>query len=209
MEFQVDRQKKDGLACWCKKCKAEKSKEYISKIPDSYRKYQAQWQRENREKCNANSAKWKEKNPEKVKALRERRKSLHIEYKKAWRIKNAERAKATDDAWKEKNPERLKLYKKTYGIRHPERNLEMNARRRAARRKAIPAWANKKYIAMFYEMAKQDTIATGIKMVVDHIVPLRSEFVCGLHCEDNLQVLTKKENAKKNNKWWPDMWEKV
>jgi hypothetical protein len=40
---------------------------------------------------------------------------------------------------------------------------------------------------------------------VDHIVPLQSEIVCGLHGEANLQLLTETENKVKSNKLWPDM----
>ncbi len=42
---------------------------------------------------------------------------------------------------------------------------------------------------------------------VHHIVSLQGKTVCGLHCEDNLQVVTKTENLKIGNKFWPNNWE--
>ena len=47
----------------------------------------------------------------------------------------------------------------------------------------------------------------GEDVVVDHIVPLNHPYVSGLHNEFNLRVITALENAKKSNKYWPDMWE--
>jgi hypothetical protein len=64
---------------------------------------------------------------------------------------------------------------------------------------ATPLWANKKKIKEFYSVAKLLTENTGVKHHVDHIVPLRGEFVCGLHVEHNLQILTQEENIRKSN----------
>jgi hypothetical protein len=49
--------------------------------------------------------------------------------------------------------------------------------------------------------------AAGRGVDVDHLVPLRSPVVCGLHCEANLQLLSSVENIRKGNRYWPDMWE--
>ena len=74
------------------------------------------------------------------------------------------------------------------------------AKRRAQKRQAIPQWADLQHISALYTQAQQLTVETGIPHQVDHIVPLTSKQVCGLHCEHNLQVLTAAENNAKNNK---------
>jgi hypothetical protein len=56
-----------------------------------------------------------------------------------------------------------------------------------------------------YHLARIRTKSTGVIHHVDHIVPLRSKLVCGLHVPENLQVIEGKLNLRKNNKWWPDM----
>jgi hypothetical protein len=65
-----------------------------------------------------------------------------------------------------------------------------------------PTWASFEKIKAFYEKAQLLTAHSGEKHEVDHIVPINGKNVCGLHCEDNLQVLTKIENILKSNNFY-------
>ena len=65
----------------------------------------------------------------------------------------------------------------------------------------IPLWADLEAIICFYKEAYRLTLLTGILHVVDHIIPLRGRKVSGLHVENNLQIITKKANSEKGNKY--------
>lgn len=70
-----------------------------------------------------------------------------------------------------------------------------NAKRRAAKLQATPAWCETEAINRLYMWAKE------FKLHVDHIVPLQNSKVCGLHCLKNLQLLTPENNRNKGNSW--------
>ena len=72
--------------------------------------------------------------------------------------------------------------------------------RRSKIKNQTPAWANYKYMNLFYKMAKLEQERTGRAIHVDHIYPLVSDWVCGLHCEDNLQLMFAEDNIRKGNK---------
>lgn len=75
------------------------------------------------------------------------------------------------------------------------------ARRKAAKLRATPPWANQDRVVALYQIAADLTRETGTRHEVDHIVPLQGETVCGLHVHWNLQILTKSENSRKKNKF--------
>ena len=102
----------------------------------------------------------------------------------------------------------IPLHKKTqYKRDWKERNTvwtraDTKARRRK-HREATPPWLTRKQkseIRQLYQIAITMTQTTGEQYVVDHIVPLRSHEVCGLHVPWNLRVITQEENLKKSNK---------
>jgi hypothetical protein len=72
------------------------------------------------------------------------------------------------------------------------------ARRRAAEHR--PLWASPEAIERIYALAQTMSVLMGVPYEVDHIVALRGERACGLHVEDNLQVITALENRRKGNR---------
>ena len=91
-------------------------------------------------------------------------------------------------AWKENNPLQV---------------LADNKVRRRKHRDATPPWLSRKQkseIRQLYQIAMTMTQTTGEQYVVDHIIPLRSDEVCGLHVPWNLRVVTREENLRKSNK---------
>ena len=84
---------------------------------------------------------------------------------------------------------------------NPHKRTEIQNRARANKLKATPKWADIKLIQEYYETASGLSMLLGEWYHVDHIVPLRGKFVCGLHCQFNLQILPASENIRKGNRF--------
>lgn len=122
-------------------------------------------------------------------------------YTAVWRAINKERLAIYAREWKERNREHVRKYdraNKAYV------NSKTN-RRRAQKLRATPAWANHFFMQEAYRLADMRSRMLGYRWEVDHIVPLRSETVCGLHVHNNLRVVPASENRSKGNRYWPDM----
>lgn len=129
----------------------------------------------------------------------------HSILNKNWRYNNKERDSKRRKIRRNENPESWSARYKDWASKNPHMIAERASRRRAVCKKATPSWASKRKIDEIYERAKILSNDTGILHHVDHIVPLKSDLVCGLHWEGNLQILPYYENIAKHNKVWPDM----
>ena len=113
-------------------------------------------------------------------------------YHKAYREANKEKLKASHKAYYEANKEELKAYRSHYAKNNKGLINAYNSKRQADKIRATPLWANLEKIKEIYKNCPKG-------YHVDHIIPLRSEYVCGLHVENNLQYLTATENLQKSN----------
>ena len=93
----------------------------------------------------------------------------------------------------------IKEIKRAWVVRNQGAMRAIRFKRIAAEHRALPAWADMAAIKAIYEEAARLTLTTGIKHEVDHVIPIQSPLVCGLHWEANMQILTKAENRRKSN----------
>lgn len=66
---------------------------------------------------------------------------------------------------------------------------------------ALVPWADRDRVKALYAEARFLTRTTGVRHVVDHIVPLCRADVCGLTVHYNLRVITYQRNAAESNHW--------
>jgi hypothetical protein len=143
----------------------------------------------------ADCLEWRSKNPN-------YRKNYYSANKGAEKEKSARRdRRAYYLANKEVIIERCLQWAKNNAARCAARAMQ----RIAIKNLATPTWADISKIQEIYQLAERKRIESGEMWHVDHIVPLKSKTVCGLHVACNLQLLRAAENVAKSNRHWPDM----
>jgi hypothetical protein len=140
------------------------------------------------------STRWRKLNPERFK--------LHAD---KWRANNADMVRELFRKWAAENPELKKKIDKAWALKNRHKINEKKRRREATKCQASPNWRNSFFIEEIYDLARLRTEMLGIQHHVDHIVPLHSNTVCGLHVEFNLRVITARENIIKSNAVWENM----
>lgn len=146
---------------------------------------------------------WYEKNRERL-ALKHKATYVAKRQPKTPAQRKAERD-ASLAAYRAANRGRYKVWVAEWAKRNRAKCAAACREYQSKKRNAVPAWANKKAIEQVYAKAAFSTEVLGFACHVDHIVPIKSRIVCGLHVEHNLRVVPAAVNIGKGNRHWPDM----
>ena len=114
--------------------------------------------------------------------------------RKTWQAKKA------DQEWRETDRQRVRDGLAEDRQRRPEYWRARAQARRAQKVDATPAWLTDEQLAAIVAVF-MDAASRSALHHVDHIIPLVNDLVCGLHVPWNLQVLTKRDNLRKGNKF--------
>lgn len=194
-----------GTKAECKDCTALRWKNHYEvnqdRFLDSARKYRS----ENPESVKESLSKYYESNKETILAKSsERNKEKYLQYK------DDPEYIAKRKQYYRDNQVSIEKKKRLYEASNRAQSNALKAKYRASKRKATPNWLTDEdnaQIVEFYDCCQMFKTYTGLEYQVDHIIPLRSDIVCGLHVPWNLQVLTAFENNTKNNSFNVDEYE--
>jgi hypothetical protein len=177
-------------AAYCKSCNEIKS---------------LHWAKEFKERHNENVRGWNARNPERAAASRRKafeadperfRQASRTHY---WRYPEKRRASRKEAYHANRDAERRKY--REWRLKNPALNAHKAMMYEARKRRAMPAWADRKKILAVYEACAALNRAAGFtKYHVDHVYPLCSEVMCGLHVHENLRVILAVENQRKSNR---------
>lgn len=166
------------------------------------------WARKNRELHNANVQKWRKENSDRVKetrrALRAHDPERHRDYCRRYRAQNRGTLliRIRDRYWR--NREKSLAESREWRLKNPARNAYKAAEYEARKRRAKPPWADDEKIFAVYQRCAEMNRESPRKYHVDHVIPLSSPVICGLHVHTNLQILSARENQSKSNRFLED-----
>jgi len=119
------------------------------------------------------------------------RSEYYKEYYQRNRLRKLEYAKNRRELL---GPKALAENQKNYYLKNHHMMAYKKALRRSRKKLATPIWADLDKINEVYANCPDG-------MTVDHIIPITSPIVCGLHVSWNMQYLTRSDNSKKGNRF--------
>ena len=108
-------------------------------------------------------------------------------------------ARVAELDYRGRHPRRSVLCARKYQRNNREKVCAAVAKREADKKLRTPIWADKQAIEAVYEESRRLQETTGVKHEVDHIIPLNSKLVSGLHVQGNLRAIPAKDNLLKRN----------
>lgn len=186
-----------GKSSQCKSCRKLVKDSWVERNRDRVREAKRKFMK-----------KWRDANP-----------GLSRDRQKEFYLANPDAKSAHDKTYRETHRDTLAKRKAKYyadnahlirqkprkqRIENPERVRELSrmyeGNRRARKLMATPLWADAKKIEAIYRVASAVSRVSGTPHHVDHIYPLNSKVVCGLHYHLNLRVIPAADNLSKGNK---------
>ena len=219
-DFCVDRSTPTGRKSRCRPCVAEDKKIWAANNPEKKREWHLRWARENPEKRKAGEARFREAHRE---MLREQAAQYRLDNPQEaveYRRRNADILRLKAKEWAARNPDKVKASQRARALRFTTLDRERAAAATREWCRANPGKvAMQRYAARtdrdvslaeyqeselsaigdMYEEAMRLTEETGVKMAVDHLLPLNGRTVSGLHVLSNLRVVTHQVNSRKHN----------
>lgn len=168
-------------------------KNYYQNNKEAILKKSREWYLKNKKRKLQKKKEWLKKRYHSDSEFRKKLLELAKAYRNKTKYESSSKSKERKKLWRETNREKCREMCRSHYTRNKNYYIAKVAKRRAAKLKRTPKWANLQAIQAIY-----DNCPPGYH--VDHIIPLQGHNVSGLHVEYNLQYLPANENKAKGNR---------
>lgn len=193
-QFPKDRNNRTGHTTACSQCRVAQHKAWVWANPEKYKASLDSWVSRNidfvRERARTYAANRRSELPE----------GAYAASQVAYRLANPDKFRGYEKKrYLENGAQRLERTRKDRAS-NPARWAAYDAKKRAKRKAGVVAWSDESKVKALYGMARALRVATGLSFHVDHIEPLVSPNVQGLHVHQNLRIICAVDNLTKGNK---------